>query len=204
MGTHNSLWFHDVGAGGGCWSEWGSCWGWSSNASCSGGTSSHRQTWAGPEELSGALMSRADVWILQWMADTVSAQTQPRNLWWGLCHTPHIFNLCPLCDLRPPFSFVCTTSPVLGNEAGRGSGEAGWRRRAHSGPGPLPFFPAGVTSPGLPSTLISLSSDSLCQYPFMTALPAGALHPLSLLNFLPITCYYTQLCFLCVCRSLIF
>ena len=75
-------------------------------------------------------------------------------------------------------------------------------------PGPLPFFPhdtsAEVTSPGLPSTLISLSSDSLCQYPFMTALPAGALHPLSLLNFLPITCYYTQLCFLCVCHSLIF
>ena len=96
------------GHGRGCWSEWGSCWGWGPSASRSGGTSSHRQTWAGPGELSGALMIRADVWILQWMADTVSAQTQPRNLWWGLCHTPHIFSLCPLCDLRPPFSSVCT------------------------------------------------------------------------------------------------
>lgn len=63
---------------------------------------------------------------------------------------------------------------------------------------------AGVTSLGLPSTLTSSSSDSLCQHPFMTALPAGALHPLPLLNFLPITCYYTQLCFSCVCRLLIF
>lgn len=69
-------------------------------------------------------------------------------------------------------------------------------------PGPLPFFPhvpsAGVTSPGLPSTLTSLSSEGLCQHPFEIALPAGALHLLPLLNFLPITCYYMQL-FLSLC-----
>lgn len=183
------MWFHDVGAGGGCWSEWGSSWGWSSNASCSGGTSSHRQTWAGPEELSGALMSRADVWIFQWMADTVSAQTQPRNLWWGLCHTPHIFNLCPLCDLRPPFSFVCT----------RGRRRLCWGMRRAGAVGRRDGDDVHILVPGLcPSSQLESRASALLptRYLSWSHFPGPSLHPyFSLLRQpLPVPLYDSPPC----------